>query len=159
MNWIWTYLKPFKARIARGLTIKVIGTITELLNADTSGTGDDHFVRGDAEPHGGKFSRPLSIGKPGTSGTGIGVAAVDDGSTDKGRIQNPAFAKLDGSRRKSATGECSGKVTGVFRKNHGEVRGSAALETGGHTGGKKSRSRGHGTIFDPLKIAHSMGSP
>lgn len=31
MNWIWTYLKPFKARIARGLTIKVIGTITELL--------------------------------------------------------------------------------------------------------------------------------
>ena len=31
MNWIVTYLKPLKTRIAKGISIKIIGTVAELL--------------------------------------------------------------------------------------------------------------------------------
>ena len=31
MNWIVTYLKPLKSRIAKGISIKIIGTVAELL--------------------------------------------------------------------------------------------------------------------------------
>lgn len=31
MNWVFTYIKPLRARMAKGITVKIIGTVAELL--------------------------------------------------------------------------------------------------------------------------------
>ena len=117
------------------------------LNTDPAGGADKHIFRLDPQAGSSLFRHLHRALITGQTGTGIGNTAVNDHGADRFTACASLAAELHRRSREEIAGKCAREVAGQFRKEHGEIRLPAFLETAGNTGCLKTGRAGNAAVF------------